>query len=86
MSWETDDFAGSEERRAAELAAAEQRAREDGKELFDLARFEQLLNRGSQARREADHRTNYYLLWSELRTLQEYAQKLLDHEPWEDTP
>lgn len=79
MSWEADYFAGYEERRAAELAAAEQRAREDGKELFDLARFEQLLNRGSQAR-------HYYLLWSELRTLEAYAKKLLDHEPWEDTP
>lgn len=86
MSWATDYFAEYERKRAEQLSEAERAARDNGKELFDLARFEKLLNRGSQAAREKDHRVNYYLLESELKTLAEYAQRLIDNEPWEDTP
>ena len=84
MSWETDYFAEGERLRAEQLAAAEQRAKETGKELFDLARFEQLFNRGSQKVNEAQHRATYYLLYPELTTLADYAKKLLDAEPWND--
>lgn len=86
MSFATDYFAQYEKKRAEELAEAERKAKESGKELFDLKRLEELLNRGSQAKREKDHRVNYYLLNPELKTLAEYAQRLLDNEPWEDTP
>jgi hypothetical protein len=86
MSWVTDYFDEGERKRAEQLAAAEQEARATGKELFDLAKLEQLLNRGSQARRENDHRMNYYLLRPEMRTLAEYAKSLIDGEPWEDAP
>lgn len=84
MSWATDYFAEYERKRAEQLAEAETKAKESGKELFDLARLEQLLNRGSQAAREKDHRVNYYLLKPETRTLAEYAQNLLESEPWDD--
>jgi hypothetical protein len=86
MSWATDYFAQYEKKRAEELAEAERKAGESGKELFDLARFETLLNRGSQAAREKDHRVNYYLLNPDMKTLAEYAKKLLENEPWDDTP
>lgn len=71
-------------RRAEALAEAERRAAETGKERFDLARLEQLLNRGPQAARGEGHRVAYYLFREEVRTLAEYAQQLIDNEPWED--
>jgi hypothetical protein len=80
----SEHFAEVKRQNAEALAAAEQRARETGKEPFDLARLEQLLNRGSQAAREEGHRVAYYVFREELRTLAEYAQQLLDNEPWED--
>jgi hypothetical protein len=86
MSFGTDLFAEYERKRAQQLAQAEREAQERGKEPFDLQRLEGLLNRGSQAKREKDHRLVYYLLQPELQTLAEYAQRLLDGEPWEDTP
>lgn len=86
MSFATDYFAEYERKRAEQLADAERKAQESGKELFDLGRLEALLNRGSQAKREKDHRVAYYLLHPEMRTLAEYAQSLLDGEPWDDTP
>lgn len=86
MSWVTDYFAEGERKRAEQLAAAEQEARATGKELFDLGKLEQLLNRGSQASREADHRMNYYLLHPEMKTLAEYAKSVIAGEPWEDAP
>ena len=85
MSWVTDYFADYERKRAEALAAAEREAAETGKELFDLERLEQLLNRRSRAR-EMEHRVDYYLLKPEMRTLAEYAESLLAGEPWDDTP
>jgi hypothetical protein len=84
MSFATDHFAEYRRKRAAALAEAERQAAETGKEPFDLARLEAVLGRGSQARREKDHRVGYYLLHPELRTLAEYAKLLIDAEPWED--
>jgi hypothetical protein len=84
MSWIVEYFDDADRQRAEQLATAEREARASGKELFDLARFEQLLDRGPQAGREADHRVNYYLLHPELRTLAEYAARLIENEPWED--
>jgi hypothetical protein len=86
MSFGPDYFAEYERRRAEQLSEAERRAGETGKEVFDLRRFEELLNRGSQAKREKDHRVAYYLLHPEMKTLAEYATSLLDGEPWDDTP
>ena len=77
-------FDEAKRKEAEHLAEAEKAARESGKESFDLRRLEALLNRGSQARREHDHRVRYYLLCPELLTLADYARRLLDDEPWED--
>ncbi len=71
-------YEGYERERAEQLAAAEQKARESGKEIFDLQRLEQVLNRGSQKANADQHRAQYYLLYPELRTLAEYAKKLID--------
>ena len=78
-------FEEGERKTAESLAAAEQKARETGKEPFDLKRLEELLNRGRQERRERQHRVRYYVLCPELKTLADYAKLLLDEEPWEDT-
>jgi hypothetical protein len=71
---------------AEALAKAMREAEATGKEPFDLARFEQLFNRGSQARREQAHRESYYISHPELRTLAEYTQFVLEIEPWENSP
>ncbi len=85
MSWVTYYFAEAERNKAEDLAAAEREALASGKELFVLATFEQLLNRGSQAPREPQHRANYYIFNSEIRTLAEYVAQLHANEPWEDS-
>jgi hypothetical protein len=71
---------------AEAIARVEREAVALGKERFDLATFERLLGRGPQAAREAGHREMYYLSYPDLRTLAEYAQMLLDVEPYEDAP
>jgi hypothetical protein len=71
---------------AEALAKAMREADARGKEAFELARFEKLLNRGSQVRREQEHRDAYYICHPEMQTLAEYAQLLLEIEPWEDSP
>jgi hypothetical protein len=79
------ELAARRKRENAEaLAKATREAEASGKEPFDLARFEALLNRGSQARREQQHRERYYIFHPELRTLEEYARLQLELEPWED--
>lgn len=70
---------------AEELAAAERDALASGKEPFDLARFEQLLQRGPQAKREQGHREAYYISYRELKTLAEYVARLHANEPYEDS-
>lgn len=70
---------------AEELAAAERDAHASGKEPFDLARFEQLLNRGPQAKREQGHREAYYISHREIKTLAEYVARLHANEPYEDS-
>lgn len=85
MSWITDYFAEGRESRARELAEAEREAVASGKEPFDLARLEALLNRGPQSAREADHRRLYYVHQAELHTLAAYAKWLRDNEIWENT-
>ena len=84
MSWITEHFAAAERKKAEELASAEREALASGKEAFDLATFEKLLNRGPQAAREQQHRANYYIFNRELRTLAEYVAQLHANEPWED--
>lgn len=85
MSWASDYLAEGARKRVEALAKAEADARESGKELFNLRLLEAHLNRGSQARREEDHRMNYYILNPEMRTLAEYAQWLLQNEQWENS-
>lgn len=68
-----------------DLERAEREAIAAGKEPFDLARFEQLLMRGPQAKREDGHRTGYYIFNPELKTLAEYVALLHRNEPWEDS-
>jgi len=82
MSWVTRYFAEADKSRAEELEKAEREAIASGKEPFDLPKFEQLLNRGPQDKRVADHRYSYYISHAEFRTLAEYAAYLLDNEPW----
>lgn len=84
MSWITDYFAEGEKRDAEALERAEREAIASGKEPFDLAKLEKLLNRGPQTAREKQHRENYYIMRTELRTLAEYAAHLREIEPWED--
>ena len=68
-----------------DLERAEREAIGSGKEPFDLAKFEQLLMRGPQAKREEGHRAGYYIFNPELRTLAEYVELLHRIEPWEDS-
>ena len=67
------------------LERAEREAIASGKEPFDLAKFEQLLQRGPQAKREEGHRAGYYIFNPELKTLAEYVAHLHRIEPWEDS-
>jgi hypothetical protein len=82
----SDLIARFERKRAQQLAEAEQQARESGKEPFDLARLEQLMNRGSLAGRVTQLHAAYYLLHREMNTLAEFAKSLIAGEPWEDAP
>lgn len=68
-----------------ELAAAERDAHASGKEPFDLVRFEQLLDRGPQGKREQGHREAYYISYRELKTLAEYVARLHSIESYEDS-
>ena len=67
------------------LERAEREAIASGKELFDLAKFEQLYLRGPQAQREERHRAGYYIFNCELKTLSDYVALLHRIEPWEDS-
>lgn len=67
------------------VANAEREAIASGKERFDLATFERLLNRGSQAKRAKGHREMYYLSYPEIRTLAGYVKMLHEAEPYEDS-
>ena len=84
MSWVTDHFSEAEQNKAEELANAEGEALASGKEPFVLAAFELLLDRGPQAAGERQHRVNYYIFNSEMRTLAEYVAQLHANEPWDD--
>jgi hypothetical protein len=86
MSFASDLAARRKRENAEALAKAIREAEASGKEAFELARFEELLNRGSQARREQERREGYYISHPEIRTLEEYAKYLTEIEPWEDSP
>ncbi len=77
------------ERRRAEAAAqldeATRKAHEAGKEPFDLARFEELFRRGSQAGCERERRVSYYISHPEFQTMMEFVAFLERIEPWEDS-
>lgn len=85
MSWVTDLFARRKAQAAAELAEAEAAAHAAGKERFDLATFERLLNRGPQKAREQGHREAYYISYADKQTLAEYVAQLHANEPYEDS-
>ena len=70
---------------AASLAKAEATALASSKERSDLAKFEQLLNRGPQAAREEGHREAYYISYRDVKTLAEYVARLHAIEPFEDS-
>ena len=82
-SWVVQHFDEAERLAGESLATAMREAEASGKERFDLARFERLLNRGPQARREKEHLNNYYIMRPERRTLQAYVNDLLAGEPWD---
>lgn len=86
MSFASELAARRKRENAEALAKAIKEAEANGKEPFDLARFEKLLNRGSQARREHERRENYYISHPEIRTLEDYAKHLIEIEPWNDSP
>lgn len=69
---------------AEDLARAEREALAAGKEPFDLAKFERLYQRGSQASNEEHWRGSYYIFNRELKTLAEFVAFLHRIEPWED--
>jgi hypothetical protein len=68
---------------AAELAEAEAKALEAGKQRFDLAEFERLYGRGPQD--ERDRKTDYYIRHAEVQTVMELVVCLQSMEPWEDS-
>lgn len=70
---------------AAQLDEATAKAHEAGKEPFDLAKFEQLLGRGSQAACERERRVTYYISHPEFQTMMELVAFLERIEPWEDS-
>ncbi len=70
---------------AASLAKAEAEALAAGKERWDLATFERLLNRGPQAERDEGHREAYYISYRNLKSLREYVAQLHANEPYEDS-
>jgi hypothetical protein len=86
MSFASELAARRKRENAEALAKAMKEADATGKETFDLTRFEKLLDRGSQARREQERREGYYISHAEIRTLEEYAKHLIEIEPWEDSP
>ena len=53
------------------------------RELFSLARLEELLGEGSMSGRENALRQRYYVLHPEIRTLAGFATHLREHEVWE---
>ena len=71
-------------RQAREVGEAERTAVAAGKERFDLARLEQLLQCAPGAKAEvADTlRRQYYLVHTEVRTLVEYAALVRELEVW----
>ncbi|HSD86456.1 MAG TPA: hypothetical protein VLB44_03040 [Kofleriaceae bacterium] len=78
------------ERRHAEqasaIAEAEAKAQEEGKELFDFARFRKLCKATDPDRRtEAEHRFEYYVGHPEMQTMMEYVVYLERLEPWSDS-
>jgi hypothetical protein len=70
---------------AAELAEAERRAAEEGKQKFDYAVFCQLLRSSDGRGTEAEHRTRYYVSHPEILTMMEYVRFVESIEPWEDS-
>jgi len=70
---------------AAQLEEATKKAEAAGKEPFDLATFERLLGRGSQAGCERERRVSYYISNPEIQTMMEFVAFLERIEPWEDS-
>jgi hypothetical protein len=68
---------------AAELAEAERKGLEAGRQRFDLAEFERLYGHGPQNERE--RKTEYYVGHPEFQTVFEFVQFLHSIAPWEDS-
>lgn len=76
-----DMFAAVDAENAADLAEAEREAQATGKEPFSYARLEQLLGQASPED-EKRMRLQYYVRYSELRSLAELAEKLRELARW----
>ncbi len=70
--------------RDAELAEAEAAAIASGKEPFDLAKLETLLEAepGAYADRETDLRRSYFVMQTRLNTLAEFAVYVREMQDW----
>jgi uncharacterized protein YjbI with pentapeptide repeats len=73
-SWAVEHLENAARAKKAALEEAELEAAATGRELFDLVRFETLLNRGAQISRLDEQRRSYYA--SSARTLAEYVAEL----------
>jgi hypothetical protein len=82
MSDIDDLFAARDAENAAALAKAEAEARASGKELFSLARLEELLGEGSLREREASLKLRYYVGHPEIKNLADFVAHLGEHEVW----
>lgn len=77
-----DMFAQVDAENAADLAEAEREAQATGKEPFSYARLEQLLGK-EPPEDEKTMRLQYYVRYSEVRTLAELAEKLRELARWD---
>ena len=83
MTKSVDDmFAEADAEEAADLAEAERDAAATGKEPFTYARLEELLG-AEPPETEKLLRLQYYVRYSEMRTIAELADKLREFARWD---
>lgn len=78
-------FKRSESRARKDLANFERRGLSAGKEPFDIAKLEELMHAapGSRAEEAEDLRSQYFIRFQAVRTLEEFAEKVLEADAWD---
>jgi hypothetical protein len=82
----TEFFERRKREDAEHLAKVIEQSHTRGKEPFDMARLRQLANNAPcvPPSREEGLRADYYVFKTEIMTLKEYAEHLIEMMPWED--